>query len=517
MLIVVSGAAAAAQLAALLVPEGGSIELLLRAIDGDDTATLGLGLAGLLGLLSGVTLILGAFAWMWWFDGAWCAVRHLTGQRPTHGRVGAMAWWFVPFLGYWKAPERVADVHRRAVDPRGLGPWLVPAWAVAFAVSQVLGTTVPRVILLTAGPVPSRGVVESAQLAEQVALVATAVAAVLAVMVIAVITGGLRSLAGRPRRVAELGPDAATPPVGLSVLLDHGPRRREPAAIPAAIAVLLIGVAVAGAGVSAAAIQGGALDGYTAHLADASAAAPPGQAPDPAPPAPDAPRPGSDPTRGPGASPATLASARPSVDDDRHPVVRRLLDVGLDPGLSGSWTTRMTFRTEGQVLYTIDFQNVRSGADHWSRISTRIPGIEVPPREDATIGGRSYTRDGDEAWTEIPADPDVEPPLPVLGLHPDETIRYLGRTRLGRERLHRLSLDTFGEEFMQGVNGSLEERGEAPGRFVGAELLVRDDGTPVRFTMRGEATYRGSPVEIIWRTAYSDIGRPVRVALTGMG
>jgi hypothetical protein len=482
--IAVSGAGAAGQLFATAA-QGGGGALIAPIIDGTltDETIRGIGLVALFSLVKTFAMLAGALAWFWWFDRAWRNVEPLTGVRPDGGRVGAIGWWFVPFLGLWKAPRRVAEVARRVADPRGPGVGLVVLWASAFAAALVFDSTVPR---LAAVLLPFERAVDAFAVFEALGQALTVVAALLAIAVIAVITRSEATLALRDGRLAAVPPESR-PRIGQSVVIDHGPPHRAPALLP--VATYLAIVAITGA------IAFWAVDALVIETADAEPRRTPGMQ-----------------GRGADASPQgrSPATPRPSpvvvVDE---PVVARYVAVVLDPQLTGRWRTEITFALAGEPLFTTQMLVARSGRDHWSRTTTR-PRTE-PTLEVAVIGDWSYRRSGDGAWSRERREAS-DRGMPVIASDAASDVSaYLGRTRVNGRRVHRIELRAAGEEFVEGISRSFAEKGESPFTLTRSEVQVRDDGVPVRYVLRATGSYRGEPVEASWVTTFEAIGEPVDV------
>ncbi|MFN8623993.1 MAG: DUF4328 domain-containing protein, partial [Chloroflexota bacterium] len=103
---------------------------------GLDTGPLD-GLDGALSLV-GLLLAIAYLAWSWKVTDGFPA---LTGRRPRVGRIGIIAWWFVPFANLVMPATAIADLSGGlAVPGRPRRTWLLWVWWVGFLLSRVLST-----------------------------------------------------------------------------------------------------------------------------------------------------------------------------------------------------------------------------------------------------------------------------------------------------------------------------------------------------------------------------------------
>jgi Domain of unknown function (DUF4328) len=77
-------------------------------------------------------------AWFAWFDRAMHNVPALGLGKPESSRLGAIGWWFVPVLWFWKPFWPLIDTYRRASTPRAAGPWLPVCWWAAWIGASLL-------------------------------------------------------------------------------------------------------------------------------------------------------------------------------------------------------------------------------------------------------------------------------------------------------------------------------------------------------------------------------------------
>jgi hypothetical protein len=72
--------------------------------------------------------IVTAVLWFAWFDRVLQNVPSLGAGWPTSSRRGAIVWWFVPILNFFRPARAVGDVYQRLSRPGTPGGWLPAFW-----------------------------------------------------------------------------------------------------------------------------------------------------------------------------------------------------------------------------------------------------------------------------------------------------------------------------------------------------------------------------------------------------
>lgn len=90
-----------------------------------------------------------ALLWFLWFDRVLQNVPSLGAGWPTSSRRGAIVWWFVPVLNFFRPARAVGDAYQRLSVPGTPGGWLPTFWWLAWIGAVLVPLVGERVAVLT--------------------------------------------------------------------------------------------------------------------------------------------------------------------------------------------------------------------------------------------------------------------------------------------------------------------------------------------------------------------------------
>jgi hypothetical protein len=93
--------------------------------------------------------IVTAVLWFLWFDRVLQNVPSLGAGWPASSRRGAIVWWFVPVLNFFRPVRAVGDAYQRLSVPGTPGGWLPTFWWLAWIGAVLVPLVGERVALLT--------------------------------------------------------------------------------------------------------------------------------------------------------------------------------------------------------------------------------------------------------------------------------------------------------------------------------------------------------------------------------
>lgn len=93
--------------------------------------------------------VLTAILWFLWFDRVLQNVPSLGAGWPASSRRGAIVWWFVPVLNFFRPARAVGDAYQRLSVPGTPGGWLPTFWWLAWIGAVLVPLVGERVAVLT--------------------------------------------------------------------------------------------------------------------------------------------------------------------------------------------------------------------------------------------------------------------------------------------------------------------------------------------------------------------------------